>query len=359
MQNIKKIFWITVAWTIISVMMFLRTYNVIRDLELETPLSPLFYLLTSIYTGAIAGVLGGTLLVFGWEKWLRSRPYGWTIRNFFITYTIVFFLVAIFSSIPFQMELYDYSLIDSGLWVKALKYIGQPRLLIPYVFWLVISVMTLIAFLVNDKYGPGVFKKFLLGKYFNPTREERIFMFLDLKSSTTIAEELGERKYFNFIKDVFKEITPSILNNKGEIYQYVGDEVVISWSIKEGIENHNCINCFFDIKSQLKKLDGNFQKVYQISPILKAGLHFGNVMAGEVGVVKRDIAYSGDVLNTASRIQNKCNELKEDILLSSQLYQLFQKKSGSFSFNEIGEINLKGKKEKVNIFTVENINHSA
>ena len=100
---------------------------------------------------------------------------------------------------------------------------------------------TLIMLMVNDKYGPGVFVDFLLGKYFKPRREERIFMFLDLRSSTTIAERLGEEKYFSFIKDVFKDATPSILDSRGEIYQYVGDEIVISWKMENGQKNANFI----------------------------------------------------------------------------------------------------------------------
>lgn len=79
-------------------------------------------------------------------------------------------------------------------------------------------MITLIILQVNDKYEPGVFSSFLLGQYFQLKREERIFMFLDLRSSTTIAEKLGEIRYFNFIKDVFRDVTPSIINSKGEIY---------------------------------------------------------------------------------------------------------------------------------------------
>ena len=66
-------------------------------------------------------------------------------------------------------------------------------------------------------------------------------MFLDLRSSTAIAEKLGEERYFNFIKDVFKDVTPAIIYAKGEIYQYVGDEIVVSWKMNNGIENANCL----------------------------------------------------------------------------------------------------------------------
>ena len=142
-----------------------------------------------------------------------------------------------------------------------------------------ITIFTLIALLVNDKYGPGIFVSFLLGKYFHPKREERIFMFLDLRGATTIAEQLGESKYFNFLKDVFRDATPEILSSKGEIYQYVGDEIVISWKKDSGTLNANCLQCFFDIQQKLLDKASYYRENYNgIVPEFKAGLHFGFVI---------------------------------------------------------------------------------
>lgn len=108
--------------------------------------------------------------------------------------------------------------------------------------------MTLIILMVNDKYGPGVFKDFLLGRYFHPKKEERIFMFIDIRSATTIAEGIGEEKYFNFLKDFFRDITPAIIYTRGEIYQYVGDEMVVSWKLKNGLYKVNVLRCYFEMK---------------------------------------------------------------------------------------------------------------
>ena len=66
-------------------------------------------------------------------------------------------------------------------------------------------------------------------------------MFLDLDDSTTIAEKLDDLKYHTFVNEFFKDITQSILFTKGEIYQYVGDEIVVSWNMKKGLANSNCV----------------------------------------------------------------------------------------------------------------------
>jgi adenylate cyclase len=114
--------------------------------------------------------------------------------------------------------------------------------------------------------------KFLAGNYHHPRKEQRIFMFMDMRSSTSIAEKIGNEKYFNLLNDLFFDITDTILNNEGEIYQYVGDEIVISWSIKKGIRKANCLRCFTQIQEKLADLKpfyikkmGYYQNLRQVS----------------------------------------------------------------------------------------------
>ncbi len=327
------------------------TYGAIIDLELYEQVDALTPFKTSILTGILAGILGGTTMVFLWEKWIRSKPYGWTIRNICISYILIFTVIAYFSNAFYQSQMLDVALFDSHILFIAAQRLTYATTLIPFTTWLIVVVLTVITLQVNDKYGPGVFIKFLMGRYFNPKREQRIFMFLDLRASTSIAERLGERDYFFFLKDTFRYATPAILKSKGEIYQYVGDEIVISWELDNGIKNLNCIQCYFNIREDLKDQKVYFQERYNEYPEFKAGIHYGHVMAGELGVVKREIAFSGDVLNTTARIQSKCNELGTDFLASDDVVQLL-KPTGVYQPTRIGEIELRGKKDPITLFTV-------
>ena len=352
--QIEKICWITLFWTLCAVFQFLIGYATLIGFDVDlSGLNPVTFLKGSIFTGIVAGLLGGSLIVFFWENWLRTKSYGWSLLNIFWSYTVLFLLVHILGDLYSPVTKSNNSLIHSDSWKEVWLMLTSLSFIQNYLSWLIIVILTLIALLVNDKYGPGVFVSFLLGKYFHPKREERIFMFLDLRGATSIAEQLGESRYFNFLKDVFRDSTPEILKSKGEIYQYVGDEIVISWQKDTGILNANCLQCFFDIKQRLLDNASYYRENYDgILPEFKAGLHFGFVMVGEIGIVKRDIAYSGDVLNTAARIQSKCNELGVNILISKNLLVGLGSLPNPFKPIEIGEIDLRGKQHSLMLYTV-------
>lgn len=217
------------------------------------------------------------------------------------------------------------------------------------VFWVLVMGSTLFVVQLN-KCGQGGLWNFLTGKYLKPKDQERIFMFLDLKSSTAIAEELGHRRFFEFISDFIADATIPILNNHGEIYQYVGDEIVISWRIDKGQFDPYCIQCFFDIKNQIEQLSGKYLEKFDVVPVFKAGLHYGNVTVGEVGVAKKDLIFSGDVLNTTSHIQTKCNEYDAELLISSDLAGKLT--AEAYELNRIGDVWLKGKQVQVELNSV-------
>jgi len=242
--------------------------------------------------------------------------------------------------------------IIAGVW----EYILTLKFIRAYFFWAIVSLLTMIALQVNDKYGAGVFWAFLRGDYFQPQKEERIFMFLDLRGSTTIAEKIGEELYFDFIRDFFKDITPSILASKGEIYQYVGDEVIVSWKKEKGLAEQRALNCFFAIEAAIAKKEIAYLEKYGLVPSFKAGLHIGTAMIGEIGVIKKDIAFSGDVLNTTSRIQARCNEFGVDLLVSEELMDALNLSPSDYHSQKIGEVTLRGRAKMVTLYTISKLN---
>ncbi len=205
---------------------------------------------------------------------------------------------------------------------------------------------------VEKKLGPGNFWKLITGRFYKPREEERIFMFIDLRSSTTIAERLGHYTYSRFIKDCFNDFAVVDRFN-AEIYQYVGDEVVISWPASEIKNFRHYLNAFYAFQEELEKRRNYYEETYGVFPVFKAGTHAGPAIVTEVGVIKREITYHGDTINTAARIQDRCNEFGTTLLVSQELVKHVPKQPDlPYTFEDVGAISLKGKQQEVRLYKV-------
>ncbi len=218
-----------------------------------------------------------------------------------------------------------------------------------YFYILVVDIFLVVLRQINLMLGEGNLSKLLMGRFYTPREEERIFMFIDLKDSTKHAENLGHIKYSKMIQDCFNDLGV-VVENEAEIYQYVGDEVILTWKLKDGLRNGNCLKAFFNFKNRLQKKEGYYLKNYNCQPVFKAGAHSGIVTVTEVGKYKKEIAYHGDTINTTSRIQGKCNEFNAKFLISNTLKE--QITNCTFSFKPLGSIPLKGKEKSVSIAMV-------
>jgi len=200
------------------------------------------------------------------------------------------------------------------------------------------------------KVGLGNFFQWLIGTLNKPRVEKRIFMFVDMKSSVTLAEKLGHKKFSFLVQDAFSDLA-IVENYNGAIYQYLGDGAIISWDLKRGVRNNNCIRAFFAFQKVIERRKIFYNLRYGIVPEFKAGLHVGEIMVLQVGRFKRDISYNGDTLNTTARIESMCNEYKQNLLISGVLYETL-KKPEEFNTKEVGNLKLKGKSRGVQVYQV-------
>ena len=236
-------------------------------------------------------------------------------------------------------------------WIGLKNYLFGATLLFLYIAGFIGNIILSVYRTLQMKIGEENFFNLLVGKYKPSQEENRAFLFLDLKSSTTIAEQLGHKKYSYFIQDCFTDLHPAILATKADIYQYVGDEAVLTWKSEIAIEANNCLKAFFEYEQQLQKRKAYYKKKYGLVPVFKGGLNIGIVMTAEVGVIKRDIAYHSDVLNTAARIQGLCNDKNAKLLASKKLIEKLTDLDNYF-IKEKGEVFLRGKQQKVEIVEV-------
>jgi adenylate cyclase len=233
----------------------------------------------------------------------------------------------------------------------ALDYVFSPEGLTVLFHLSVCSLFYHFILQINKKFGPGVLLEYTFGKYFTPKVEERAFMFLDLKSSTHIAESLEHVAYSRMVQDCYAELSGPLIRYRGQVYQYVGDEVVVSWKINRFFMASSCFDFFYAFREKMESKKEYFLKHYGVFPEFKAGLHCGKVTVAEVGEIKTEIAYHGDVVNTASRIQNLCNSLQKDLLVSETFVELMPA-AERYSAVFVSESVLRGKEASVGIFTI-------
>jgi adenylate cyclase len=206
---------------------------------------------------------------------------------------------------------------------------------------------------VHKKFGTRVFMNTLLGKNQEPKEEDLVFMFIDMKHSTEIAEELGHVKYSNFIRDYYRLLSNCCEENHGEIYQIAGDGAFLTWKISDCRKKARPIDCFYDFAECLERTAYKFKKRYGIVPEFKAAAHCGKVISTEVGNFGSEMAYHGDVLNTTSRIQTLCSKLGQDFLISEDLYiRLPLPLPHGFLGVKAGFFELRGKKNGILIFSL-------
>jgi len=237
--------------------------------------------------------------------------------------------------------------------------LDQYRFTMPMLFVLGITIIYLVFLVIllnfiiqtTKKVGSTNLMSFLTGRYHAPIVEERIFLFLDLKSSTTHAEKLGHLKFSSLIKDCFDDMNLLVDQFDAEIYQYVGDEIVLTWEMNEGLADLNFIQLFFAFREALLQRKEYYLSEYGLVPAFKAGAHGGWITVAEVGNIRRDIAFHGDVINTAARIQSICNQYKEELLISADLLKKVHSING-FITTSLGEIHLRGKQKTVDVVAV-------
>lgn len=174
-------------------------------------------------------------------------------------------------------------------------------------------------------------------------------MFIDLKNSTPIAEKLGHKEYFKFIRDVIYCMSAGVAEYDGRVYQYVGDEIVAWWP-NTAANARKCVNALIEARKILNKNAEVFKRGYDIIPEYKVGIHAGYVTVGQVGITKKDLVISGDTINTAARIRSACAELNQKFLVSKEFIELLNMKD--WQSESLGMVDLKGKNESIELFAL-------
>ena len=344
------------AWIFGFLLLSIPLYFMMEDMK--DCIDPQFPI--GFWPGVISSVLSGIILglILGTIDWMVERRIKSTTsfkRVFYLKSSlyILTFLIMVFTT-SFLIRLSKTK--SAELSIEGTMTQESYKIMTAYlIFTILYSLLVSFVNMTRRMFGDGKILPLFLGRYSDPQEEELIFMFLDLKGSTTIAERIGHLKFSRLLQDCFYDLNQLLEKYQARIYQYVGDEAIIIWPPKAGIKKENCLKIFYAYQDRLLQKKEAYQKAYDVFPEFKAGCHIGLVTLAEVGFVKKEIAYHGDVLNTTSRLQSICNDYQKNFLISERLKKMLPT-NATFQYDSLGRMSLKGKVEELKVYSVEKNN---
>jgi adenylate cyclase len=331
-----------------NLFMYLKSAGLEDLTSLGFPPGNLRYIVPSV-----SGFLIGTILLylehFVLGKYERAWPNALNIFLRLLIATVVIVIVVVVVQVALDCVLYNIPMRTALQ--DAFRFIYSDLFFSIYIFLIILSVFLNFVTQIGRWLGYSVIFDYLTGKFREPREEERVFMFLDLNDSTKIAESLGHLEYSRLLMSCFNILQPLIGKYKAEVYQYVGDEVVLTWSLSKLKQAPDFLSLFFEFNESLQSLRS--QHGAACVPIaFKASVHGGKVALSTIRGERIDLVYHGDVLNTAARMLERCKNVNRNILVSAFVTQI-PAVQRIFKFSWIEDLMLRGKSEPSAIFSIE------
>jgi len=301
--------------------------------------------LASIATGALIGFLIGTGMVGFEVAWgvgliarrIREAPFLGVIAAKSVAWLAIIVIGLAFPVIVIAGE--------------PVSEMLEPSFVVSILISFAIAVAINFTFQLNLLMGRGVLLRLILGRYHRPREETRVFLFIDLRGSTGIAEKLGNLEYHGLLRRFIADITPAVMRTRGEIHRYVGDQVIVTWTKRAGLRNAACVRAFFIMQDTIEQARERYMETWGLAPSFWAGLHIGEVVTGEIGAIKHEIVYLGDTMNETARIEQACREFDRPFVASAEIVNAVTLPEG-VGAESLGAVALRGVAEPVDLYAL-------
>jgi adenylate cyclase len=240
-------------------------------------------------------------------------------------------------------------------WVRIGEMVvGVPLEMSSKVFWYgliysaVISVLFNLVLGIINLIGGRTFLNFITGRYHRPVEESRFVLFVDIAGSTGLAEQLGGVGIHRLLDRIFRLLTLSVVDYRGEVLNYVGDEIIVTWPELSGAIDCRPLRCFMSMREELINASGQLESEFGVVPRIRGSLHFGPVIVGEIGDVKRAIVFNGDVMNTAARLEELSRGVDGGFLASRAAMERFSSPP-PYKVRDLGRLPIRGRVDGIDV----------
>jgi len=178
-------------------------------------------------------------------------------------------------------------------------------------------------------------------------------LFCDMRNSTGLAEELPRGAYLDLLNDFFERATEPVLEHGGEVLKFIGDAVLAIFPLdgdaddEEMAATEACLQARAAAEEIVARIAAQPARSDRPAVQCALGLHYGDVMYGNVGAPKRlDFTVIGSAANVAARLSAQCKELEQSLLMSGEIAA-----RAPVGLHPLGEQNLRHVGEAVEVFT--------
>ncbi|SHL19696.1 adenylate cyclase [Bradyrhizobium lablabi] len=216
----------------------------------------------------------------------------------------------------------------------------------------ILSILFNLVFSITNLIGGRTFVNFITGRYHAPVEENRFVLFVDIAGSTGLAERLGGIGIHRFLDRTFRLLTIPVVDYRGEVLNYVGDEVIVTWPERVGALDCRPLRCFLAMRDELSRAASQFDREFGAVPRIRGSLHFGPVIVGEIGDVRRAIVFNGDVMNTAARLEELSRNVDGGFLASRAAMEQFGS-APPFPVRELGQLPIRGRADGIDVVGID------
>ncbi|GGB51300.1 hypothetical protein GCM10011505_35470 [Tistrella bauzanensis] len=296
------------------------------------------------------GIISGLLIALPiglWETWISQMAFGRFVRRQRAVITVAISSLIYLSAILFGIHtgavmFHDDEAADGLMGVFSDE---------SFAFAIAISLLMNMVFQLRRMMGPDVLMQFLTGRYHHPREEERAILFLDIRGSTAIAEQIGAIRFLDFLNRFYADLSEPILETGGQIYRYVGDEIIVTWDLDKVARTGGCFRLLQLAEAVIAERSLQYQQVFGAVPRWRAGLHCGVVAVGELGDIRQEIVLLGDAVNVTARLVDHARDTGEDAVASADLVERMAA-APLMPMRLLGAVDIRGRREPLRVYAL-------
>ena len=205
-------------------------------------------------------------------------------------------------------------------------------------------------------------EEFMEGNRPRPQKLSATVLFTDFRNFSTVSENLQPTEVMEWINNYMQSLAQPIEAHDGFINKYMGDAIMAVFGFPMALtadadikkDAANAVRCALDMRTQLCRLNTEWQKLGRPPVQMRVGIFSGPAVAGCIGSTDRlEFTVMGDTVNTAARLESFDKDYAANdvcrILIGHSTFELVD---GKFATEFVQTIELKGKSRKTSIYRV-------